>query len=121
MKIKFGHYELLKIAYGEKCLSLSNVFFIWFNRFKDSCELVKENARSRSPSSLTTNQSTEEVCDLVCSHCRLTIKMSDEGNLSFHAVQSIFNLRFENESCQRNSFKNCCQSSRNTLPKLDFE
>ena len=34
-------YELLKTAFGDKCLSRSNVF-VWFNRFKNDRKSVDD-------------------------------------------------------------------------------
>lgn len=82
-------YELLKTAFGDKCLSRSNVF-IWFNRFKNGRESVEDEPRSGRPSTSKTDDNVVKVRDLVRSDRRLTIReMSDELNLSFYAVQSI--------------------------------
>ena len=82
-------YELLKTAFGDKCLSRSNVF-IWFNRFKNGRESVEDDPQPGRPSTSKTDENIVKIHDLVRSDRRLTIReMSHELNLSFHAVQSI--------------------------------
>ena len=82
-------YELSKTAFGDKCLSLSNVF-LWFNRFKNGRKSVEDDPRSSQPSTSKTDENIVKVRDLVRSDCRLTIRgMSHELNLSFYAVQLI--------------------------------
>ena len=82
-------YELLKTAFGDKCLSHSNVF-IWFNRFKNGCESVEDDPWPSRPSTSKTDENIVKVCDLVRSDYLLTSReMAHELNLSFYAFQSI--------------------------------
>ena len=82
-------YELLKTAFGDKCLCRSNVF-IWFNRFKNGRESVEDDSSPRRPSTSKTDENIVKVRDVVRSDRRLTIReMSHELNSSFYAVQSI--------------------------------
>ena len=66
-------YDVLKTAFGDKCLSRSNVF-IWFNRFKNDCESVEDDPRPGRPSTSKTDENIVKVRDLVRSDRRLTIR-----------------------------------------------
>ena len=82
-------YELLKTAFGDKCLSCSNVF-VWFNRFKNGHKSVEDDPRPGRTSTSKTDENIVKVRDLVRSDRRLKIReMSHELNLSFYTVQSI--------------------------------
>ena len=48
-------YELLKTAFGDNCMSQSNVF-VWFNRFKNGRESFEDEPRSGRPSTSKTNE-----------------------------------------------------------------
>lgn len=122
-------YELLKTAFGDKCLSRSNVF-IWFNRFKNGRESVEDEPRSGRPSTSKTDDNVVKVRDLVRSDRRLTIReMSDELNLSFYAVQSILtedlNMRrvsakfipkLLTDEQKQHRFENSCASTTPIFP-----
>ena len=80
-------YKLLKTAFGDKCLSRSNVF-VWFDRFKNGRKSVEDDPRPGRPSTSKTDENIVKVRDLVRSERRLTIReMSHELNLSVYAVQ----------------------------------
>ncbi|KAJ4427722.1 hypothetical protein ANN_25374 [Periplaneta americana] len=80
-------YELLKTAFGDKCLSRSNVF-IWFNRLKYVRKSDEDDPQSGRPSTSKTNENIVKVRDSMRSDCRFTIReMVDELNLSFYTVQ----------------------------------
>ena len=82
-------YELLKTAFGDKCLNRSNVF-VWFNIFKNGHKSVEDDPQPGWTSTSNTDENIVKVRDLVRSDRRLTIReMSNELNLSFYAVQSI--------------------------------
>ena len=122
-------YELLKTAFGDKCLSRSNVF-IRLNRFKNGRESVEDEPRSGRPSTSKTDDNVVKVRNLVRSDRRLTIReMSDELNLSFYAVQSILtedlNMRrvsakfipkLLTDEQKQHRFENSCASTTPIFP-----
>ena len=75
-------YELLKTAFGDKCMSRS-IFFIWFNRFKDGRESVEDYARLGWPFTAKPKENAGKLIELVRSGRQPAIReMVNELNLS---------------------------------------
>jgi len=70
-------YEMLKLVYGDDCLSRSSVFE-WFSRFKDGREDFEDDARSGRPKSVRTPELIEKVRQLIENDRRMTLRMLED-------------------------------------------
>ena len=65
-------YDLLKIVYGDECLSRTQVFE-WFKRFKEGREELGDDQRLCRPSTSKTEANIEKVGEIVRQNRRLSI------------------------------------------------
>ena len=63
------------------------VIFEWHRKFREGREDVKEDPRSRRPTTTRTNENVERVSEKVPSDCRLTVRMiADELSMNSERV-----------------------------------
>ena len=66
-------YDLLKIVYGDECLSRTQVFE-WFKRFKEGREEIGDDQRPGRPSTSKTDANTEKFGETVRHNRHLSIR-----------------------------------------------
>jgi transposase len=66
-------YNLLKIVYGDECLSLTQVFE-WFKRFKEGRKESGDDQRPGHPSTSETDANIKKVGEIVRQNCCLSIQ-----------------------------------------------
>ena len=82
-------FKLLKEFYGEDVMSRTQIFE-WYKRFEKGCEEVKDDPKTRRPSTTRTDENITRVKLLVQSDHRLTVRMiSDELSLNRESVRTI--------------------------------
>jgi len=80
---------MMKIAYGDGCLSRSKVFE-WYSRFKNSRESLEDDSREGRPSTSNNDEKAELVRVALSGNWRLTVKMlSEQLNISEGSIQAI--------------------------------
>ena len=64
---------------------------MWYNRFKEGRENVKDDARPGRPSTSTTGENIEAVKKMILDNHRITIReVADDVGISFSSCQFIF-------------------------------
>jgi len=82
-------HEMLKLVYGDAAMTMKTVHK-WFERFRNSCELLEDEERSGSPSTPKTQENVERVSEIIRSNRQLTIReISEDLNISYGSVQNI--------------------------------
>ena len=61
-------------VYRDNTILLTHVFE--WQRFKEGCEVVKDDSKSRRPSTSKTEVNIEQVRQVVCGNCWLTMPMT---------------------------------------------
>ena len=83
-------FEMLTVALSKSTTSRTQVR-LWYNRFKEGREDVKDDARPGLPTSSTTDENIEAVIKMLLDNCRLTIsEATDDVGISFGSCQAIF-------------------------------
>jgi len=87
-------YDLLKKAYGNECLSHTQVFE-WFKRFKEGREKIGDDQRPGRPSTSKTDANIEKVGENVQQNRRLSIRAGAELiNIDKETVRQILHNNF---------------------------
>jgi len=87
--------QMLQQVYGEDALKERTVFK-WVQRFRESREDPKDDARSGRPSTSIGNENIDRVCSVVLSDRRLTVRMiAEELGLGKSSVHTILTEHFE--------------------------
>jgi len=86
--------ELINKAYGSAAMSRANVYR-WYARFRDGTEDMKDDARSRRPSTARTDENVESVHRLLTEDRRTTLQMiADRMNIGKETVRRIVTKDF---------------------------
>ena len=83
-------FEMLTVAFGESTISRTQVQ-LWYNRFKEGREDVRDDARPGRPSTLTTDKNIEAVKQMLLNNRRTTIREvgDDVGQVIFTDVLGV--------------------------------
>lgn len=82
-------YQMMQNAYGDDCLSRSNVF-LWFGKFRDGREDTKDDERTGRPRTSRTDSNIEAVRAALKGDRRLTIRLLAEHlNIDKETVRTI--------------------------------
>ncbi len=65
-------YRMMKTAYGDDCLSRSNIFE-WFSKFRDGRQSVEDDERTGRPCTSRTDTNVEAVHAALLKACRITV------------------------------------------------
>jgi len=57
-------HEMLKLVYGDAAVTMKTVYK-WFERFRNGCESVEDEARSECPSTSKTQENVERVSEMI--------------------------------------------------------
>ena len=81
---------MLKVAYDECTVSQKSIY-MWYKLFTEGREEVNDDARSRRPSTSTTNENTEAMKKIVMENRRITIReVAEDVGISIGSCHAIF-------------------------------
>jgi len=92
-KIAKETHEMLKLVRGDAAVTMKMVYK-WFERFRNGCESVEDEERSRRPSTPKTQENVERVSEMIRSYRRLTIRgISEDLSVSYASVKNVLSKR----------------------------